>query len=880
MRYLKMLLLISALFLIAAGEPPETPPDAPPDTPGKKDTAEGIDRFGDIKPLERKALSVESRGNYAEAISIYWDCLAESVMAAQTADGENKLFEIAMQEFFVEKATCLTDDLHNKPMNNKKLEEALKLDGIDPHVKGRILYELMLSVGAAGDMKRVAETRDKLGIITKWAFIGPFDNERGRGFNEKYGPEKSLEIEKKEGDTAHKVWYDGKVRKVAWRMMPFDDPFGIINLDALLRPNDQVLAYALAFVNSDKEQEAAVRLASDEGCIVWVNGKEVIKEDIERQMEFDQNSAAVCLAKGWNSILVKIAEHDDTWEFRLRLTTPEGGPLTTIRQAQDLKQIAELALNPAPETAEPAKRLAKGAIEIFDTLLKSHERSPWLYFRKAYLINDRHPYDIHDFSGRDCMKKACDLDPTVPDFWYYLGHAETRYVREESEREWNPRRIAYQKVVELDPNYTEAYAALSSHYYILGFYRKALEYAKATRKANPDYFSGIEYELRVLSHFGFDMEEKIRMRDLYRSGRFPMEPAVIKYEIGRRMERRDLEGAAKLQRDLIAMNAIDPEPWLALAEIAAVRARTPDKYPDAEGEILHIYDTLLEQNPYGLNVYNMRASFHEARDRFHDALKSIEQALEITPEDEILLKRRGDILWRIAVEENDEDVKKKALDAWRRMLEINPNDFELKRRLAFLEETSHYEDDPRFDEDVEALIASVPEDLGNENDPYAYVLRKRITKVYKEGYYDDAIHEVIKILNEAGVKQFEYYSAGHGFVNTGGRQVRFKRFKITHADGSPGPAVRIGERSWINLPRLQIGDLLEVKYRVEDARGSGFRILMENYFGEIFPLQADVPILNEKLILMLPRDREFYINARNMPEEPDSTEEMEGGGRM
>jgi hypothetical protein len=64
----------------------------------------------------------------------------------------------------------------------------------------------------------------------------------------------------------------------------------------------------------------------------------------------------------------------------------------------------------------------------------------------------------------------------------------------------------------------------------------------------------------------------------------------------------------------------------------------------------------------------MQANFYEARDRFRDALKAIEKALIVSPENETLLKQRGNILWRIAVEEDDDTMKKTALDAWRYVL--------------------------------------------------------------------------------------------------------------------------------------------------------------------------------------------------------------------
>ncbi|TET35563.1 MAG: DUF3857 domain-containing protein [Planctomycetota bacterium] len=880
MKYRTILLIAVAFLMIGAGAPPKappgkTPPAKPPEKPGN-----AIDRFGDIKPKEREALTIESRGRYEEAIAIYWECFADAVKAAQKATGEEKVLEIALQEFYVEKATCLTEDIGSRPMNIKKLEEAAEMPGVDPYVRGRVLWELLNAVLAAGDAKRARQIRDQLGFINKWAIIGPFDNERGRNFNNPFPPEKKLEIEKKEGDSVLPVTYEGKAgRKVSWRMLPVDSPMGTVDFDVLLRPDDQVLAYALAFVNSARETAAAVRITSDEGCSVWINGKRVLHRDIERRIEFDQDSAPIHLVRGWNSVLVKVGENEGDWEFRMRLTLPDGSPLPAIKPATSLKQIARLITKLPEESVSPEALVAEDAIVKFTKLVKNHPKSPWLHFRRGYLVDDRHPYDLSDRTESESINTACKLDPTVPDFWYYLGHSEIRTLREESEREYNPSRLAYLKVIELDPGYTEAYAAVASNYYLRGYNAETLKYARAAQKANPDYFYGTRLELRALASMGFDMETKLRMRELYLSGRFPYEREVIEAEIERRNEKGDLEGEAKLRRHMLSINAMDFGQRMGLVLIARIRARTPDKYPNAEKEILDEFSAVLEVEPYATGIYSMRANFYEARDRFRDALAEIDAALKITPRNMGFLVRRGDILWRLATEENDEAVRQQALDAWHFALEINPNNVELKRRLEFLEAASHFEDDPRFDEDVSPLIAAVPKDLGKENDPYAFILRKRITKVTKEGYHDDAVHEIIRILNDAGVKEFQSYSAGGGFVYTGGRHTRFTMFKITHADGTPGPAVRMGELSWIQLPLMRVGDTLEIKYRVQQARGGGFS-LMENYFGDIFLLQTTVPVLNEKLVLILPPERKFYLNARNMPATPTSREVDDKGNKI
>ena len=50
---------------------------------------------------------------------------------------------------------------------------------------------------------------------------------------------------------------------------------GWVDLDVLMEPSDQALAYALTFVRAEKETAARLHVSSDEGLRAWVNGREV-----------------------------------------------------------------------------------------------------------------------------------------------------------------------------------------------------------------------------------------------------------------------------------------------------------------------------------------------------------------------------------------------------------------------------------------------------------------------------------------------------------------------------------------------------------------------------------------------------------------------------
>ena len=55
----------------------------------------------------------------------------------------------------------------------------------------------------------------------------------------------------------------GKERRVTWRRVPVRDEIkGTIDLRAMYRPNDQTLAYAILFFDSEEARDAVLHLGS------------------------------------------------------------------------------------------------------------------------------------------------------------------------------------------------------------------------------------------------------------------------------------------------------------------------------------------------------------------------------------------------------------------------------------------------------------------------------------------------------------------------------------------------------------------------------------------------------------------------------------------
>ncbi len=183
----------------------------------------------------------------------------------------------------------------------------------------------------AGSMKELGETVDLLnhfGFVKNWQVIASFDNRNKVGFNTAYAPEKAYLATQ---SIDPKAEYDGKGDKASWQAVETKEPDGAVNLNPVFKNEKGAVAYAYAEFKVNQPLECEVRL----GCInankVWVNGTQVMSNDVYHAgTQIDQYTAPVKLKAGKNTILVKVCQNDQTeqwaqdWKFQLRFADASG----------------------------------------------------------------------------------------------------------------------------------------------------------------------------------------------------------------------------------------------------------------------------------------------------------------------------------------------------------------------------------------------------------------------------------------------------------------------------------------------------------------------------------------------------------------------------
>ena len=143
--------------------------------------------------------------------------------------------------------------------------------------------------------------------LGKWYVAGPFNDVGQRGFNTEYPPESGVDLAAK---------YEGKNGEpVEWRERGFTD--GQMQSLRLFRNenNDFAVAYLYREIESSGAVELPVAVGGDDTMSVWLNGKPIWSENVNRQTTADQTRLKLHLKPGKNQLLLKVCQSTGEWQF-------------------------------------------------------------------------------------------------------------------------------------------------------------------------------------------------------------------------------------------------------------------------------------------------------------------------------------------------------------------------------------------------------------------------------------------------------------------------------------------------------------------------------------------------------------------------------------
>ncbi len=276
-------------------------------------------------------------------------------------------------------------------------------------------------------------------------------------------------------------------------------------------------------------------------------------------------------------------------------------------------------------------------------------------------------------------------------------------------------------------------------------------------------------------------------------------------------------------------------------------------------------DRFLRVEPESAFARNLAARTYRALGQPERALAAYQRALALAPEDLATLRALSDLYGM-------EGKKDEQLRLLHQILAISPQAKDVREYVEHIEPAK-----PRFDEAYawpsERFLA-----MRQVGASRAYPKRTfrnlTVTTVFPNGLASRFRQVVFQPLTDeaaASAREFAFeYQADR-------QTVTLRAAKVYRADGKVDEAVESGEGNannpsiamytstrtfYVHFPRLSAGDVVELRYRVEDVTP---RNELAESFGEVEYLGSDEPVGNNEYVLITPKNKAFYVNASSIP---------------
>ncbi len=703
---------------------------------------------------------------------------------------------------------------------------------LHPLVRDRLRLLQLEHALDRGRTAQAARLRSQLGMVQTFAVVGPFENEGGVGFSKRYKPELRAGADR----LPHRGFV-GKAAVVRWRRVPPIFPDGRIRTTGLIRPRNKGVTYLRVDLDSRKAQVAALRLGTNCGYRIWLNGKLVASRELRRALRPDQDSFGVKLKPGRNPLLIKLAAEGLPAELLLRITTPRGGRLASVvprapRIAAGRRGggVIVYSRQPPPVAGPPVTTLQQ-------TLDKLRKRRP----KDAGVLTDlvlHHlhtgPADSRKARARGLARALVKLRPSA---------AAHRLLAVTSHG--NDQRRALLAALKLSPRDSLALDGLGDFYYGAGRRHLARRYWRRAAAADPNL---VRVQIKLA-----ELQQLRRMPALARASlrrvarRRPQSDDVLKALASLEASRGRVARAVKRLAVYMKRHHRDLATLTLLTSLEQQRLR-----PKAA---THWLRWQVRVWPDRLRPRVALARHLAANGEAHAALGLLQRATNRLPRSFELAEALG----RTALLAGLVSAAKSHL---RRAVTLRPQSLRVKRLLAHLQRKGPDPLIKRYAQNGRAIARAAWKRKGKATDAEV-LLDSTAYQVLQSGLSRKFRQQLIKVNNTKGVARYRSHQVDY-LPDTQHLEVLVAR--VIRPDGSEldgsqrdvqmtNASIRMYYDRRLRVIRfasLRPGDVIELQTVLSDTPASN---MFKDYFGTLHPLQGPVPMRRVQLVVELQAGR-------------------------
>lgn len=683
-----------------------------------------------------------------------------------------------------------------------------------------------------GDMAEGARLLTDQGYVRAWRVIGPFDNEGKQGLDR----DTPVETSRAEA-TDMTATYPGRERPVTWRMYPEISPMAYVNLDAVLRPYENVCALAETYVQVDRARPMSVWVGAGGAVKVYWNGEQVLRDASYRAPDPERSVAVVQARAGWNRVLVKSCVADATWGFYFRVAELDGSAPRNVHFDATRADLVQALPAPAHAPAAPAAPLA-----TFEAAAAGPTPPAQALEDLARFLAWTGADDPAERRAKELAARAADAEPTLDRLRLAAALADERAEVQRFAAKAaqllpdDPKSLLLQaQVRRAGPGPEDALALLDripqgSTSFLDGEVLRAgilrgLELNEAARAITE----------RVFTSFG---DTLVGLR-----ARADALDATSHHDQALALRRRQVElrwDDAAARRVLLSDALQRGETAQAMAHVEALLAMAPDNA-----------STLL----YAAAVY-------DGLGKSDEMIAAYRAAIDLAPEEATSHVALGRAFLRVGQRDA-------AADSLRRAIALRPQDADTRELLESIHPEARQDEAYAAGKD-ELLARRMPDGQY----PVTLLQKLTVNTVYENGL-GSSFHQIVAQVHDAeGARRWRSYSFQ---FDPESQRIDVRLARVYRRDGTVLDSNQTFEQQlgepWYRMyydtralvvvfPDLEPGDTVELRYRTDDI---SHRNAFADYYGDLEFLQGNDPVKRMDYVLITPASRTFYFSEPRLP---------------
>lgn len=704
-----------------------------------------------------------------------------------------------------------------------------------------------------GDTAAAGRIFRELGFVDDWMVVGPFDNEGKAGFDEIFAPEDEAGRALVPGRA-----YTGKERPVRYRALPTVSPYGWVNLGNSLRPSSRVCAFLSTSVEGRAKPEVlSLWLGASGAHAVFWNGQEVLRDASYRGIDLDRRAQLVRLLPGWNSLVIKLCTAESVPMMSVRFGDASGAPLrVTTRSDVEATTLAEAQrqAGPLPSFARPLRGPLDLALALLD---KKTFRAAELEAGARYLaLTGGDDPALHQ--ARELAERAVAAEKSVPRWILAAALAEDRNQARSHLEKARALEVEPGSREDVELSLGEADLARTGPSPINAFplYDRVLGF-------DPENTRALRGRVDLLNHAGL---YRTALAALERALEARPQSVILLNMVASQLVRvGESEGARAVEDRYSAQRFDDLSYWKGRVELGLSRR--------ASNSVEHYLARMREVEPDSLWNRLVTAEAHRQLGQLDRSYFDLKEARELAPEDTAVLMQLADYQGR-------DGKRDEQLASLQEVLRLRPQNVEVREYVDHMAP-------PEAPPDEKYALAS-DEFLRLRHAPFGGFARRTlrdltVTTVYESGLSRQFRQVVFQPLTDAAAALSRQYAFQY---QADSQQVQLKGAWVYRADGRTDEAIESGEGAaddpsismytsartfYVQFPRLEPGDVVELRYRIDDVTN---RNEFADYYGDVVYLENDEPVQNAEYILIAPKSRKLHFDVQGL--ELETSEKTEG----